>query len=290
MILAINYSDDRYKIAQKFNSKSALKYGADKVREYGPADIDEDFKKRNADIFSYERGGGYWIWKSYILRDALARVNDGDYVIYTDAGSAFVNKIQYLINAMNKEKTDIMVFQIDQLEKNYSKRDAFILLECDQKDYVESYQRCGGYIVLKKSKRSVDFVNNYLEYSQDKRIITNQPNELGKDNYPGFVENRHDQTILSLLSKKWGIDAFRDPSEYGLEQCCDVKIFSEEVLSRSTYPQIIESHRNPYLKHWYQLNYKKWYRWFDKERSPVIKGLCSIKTKLKKFLRKTFSL
>ena len=28
---------------------------------------------------------------------------------------------------------------------------------------------------------------------------------MGKKNYPGFIENRHDQTILSLLIKKYGI-------------------------------------------------------------------------------------
>ena len=39
----------------------------------------------------------------------------------------------------------------------------------------------------------------------DKRIITDDPNEPGVENYPDFKEHRHDQSILSLLVKKFGL-------------------------------------------------------------------------------------
>ena len=48
------------------------------------------------------------------------------------------------------------------------------------------------------------FLQDLLYYSQDKRIITDDPNTLGLSNYPEFIENRHDQTILSILTKKYG--------------------------------------------------------------------------------------
>ncbi len=57
MILAINYADDKYKITQKFNSKCALKFGADEVREYSPEDLSAEFKEKNKDILSHPRGG-----------------------------------------------------------------------------------------------------------------------------------------------------------------------------------------------------------------------------------------
>ena len=43
-----------------------------------------------------------------------------------------------------------------------------------------------------------------LYFSQDKRIITNDPNTQVLPNYVGFQENRHNQSILSLLLKKYG--------------------------------------------------------------------------------------
>ena len=46
-------------------------------------------------------------------------------------------------------------------------------------------------------------MSEYLYYAQDKRIITDDPNELGYNNYEGFRDHRHDQSILSLLTKKY---------------------------------------------------------------------------------------
>ena len=45
----------------------------------------------------------------------------------------------------------------------------------------------------------------HLYYAQDKRIITDDDNEMGVDNYEGFRDHRHDQSILSLLVKKYGL-------------------------------------------------------------------------------------
>lgn len=259
MILAINYSNDRYRAAQKFNSKRAKRFGADQVKEYSPEDLSEEFKLKNLDILHYQRGGGYWIWKPYILKDALSRVQDGDYVVYTDAGSAFVNKIKYLIKAMEKQQTNIMVFCINQPERKYSKRDALILLDCDREEVLNSLQICGTYIILKKTEETCAFIDEYLYYVQDRRIVTDEPNVMGKDNYDEFVENRHDQTVLSLLCKKHGIKPFRDPSEWGL----NFSEFPDDVLTRSDYPQVIESHRNPDIHSVFQLKYKRWYKYFN---------------------------
>ena len=48
--------------------------------------------------------------------------------------------------------------------------------------------------------------NEWLSYAQDERIITDIPNQGGTDNYPGFQEHRHDQSIWSLLCKKHQLD------------------------------------------------------------------------------------
>ena len=57
---------------------------------------------------------------------------------------------------------------------------------------------------IKKQNLLNFFLSEYLYYAQDKRIITDDPNELGVSNYEGFRDHRHDQSILSLLTKKYG--------------------------------------------------------------------------------------
>lgn len=212
MLLEISYATLNYKLAQIMNTRQARRFGADSVREYTPGSLDKNFIKQNKEIFEHKRGAGYWIWKPYIILDALDRVKEGDYVFYTDSGSAFVNKISYLTDALEVSKQEIMVFCIDQKEYCYSKRDAFVLMECDEPAIAYSNQICSGYILVKKSRDTVQLMEKYYQFCQDFRIVTDCDNVMGANNYDGFIENRHDQTVLSLLCKKNGIKPFRDPS------------------------------------------------------------------------------
>lgn len=274
MIISITYGNEKYERAKKFNCKMALKYGADKAIAYGPEDISDEFKKKNEHIWNQARGGGYWIWKPYIIDKVMQEMGPEDYMIYTDAGAIFVNSVHYLIDAMEEEGTDFMVFSLTYPEKKYTKRDAFILMECDEPEYADTPQTLGGYIVLKKTDRTVKIIHEFLQYVQDERIITDIPNQMGMENYPEFVENRHDQSCLSLLCKKFGIKPFRDPSQYGNQE----ELFSEEVRNRSQYPQVLDSFRNPEIGNWFQYKNikKKWYKyvswkWYRKKLSLLKK-------------------
>lgn len=97
----------------------------------------------------------------------------------------------------------------------YSKRDAFILMDADEPIYTESAQRCATYIIVKKTKDSVKIMMEYLHYCEDVRILTDADNVMGKENYRNFIDNRHDQTVWSILTKKHNLRAFRDPSQWG---------------------------------------------------------------------------
>ena len=77
-----------------------------------------------------------------------------------------------------------------------------------------------------------------LQYAQDIRIISDKSNVMGLPNYREFTDHRHDQSVISLMSKKYGFKRFRDPSQFGL-----INHYEPEVEQRSTYPQIVDSHR-----------------------------------------------
>lgn len=240
MIVAANYADKRFRRAQKLNSKTARQWGADRVLEYTREDIDEEFYSANREILDNPRGGGYYLWKPYVFYRAYQEIGEGDYLIYTDAGSVYVDSIQKLIDCMEKEQVNIMLFSLqnEMLEKKYTKRDAFILTGCDKEQYTDTPQSIGGYMVCKRSPEAEAFFREVLSFAQDIRIISDMPNVMGKENYQGFVDHRHDQSVISLISKKRGLKKFRDPSQYGI-----INHYPEEIEKRSTYPQIIDSHR-----------------------------------------------
>lgn len=240
MIIAINYANEGFAKAQKLNLQTALQQGADRVIAYTPKDIDSEFAEKNREILSAKKGNGFYLWKPYFLNKAYKELADGDYLIYTDAGSIFVNKIQYLIDCMEREQQDIMVFSLEQdmLERKYAKRDAFVLMGCDESKYTDTPQSIGGYVILKKSPFVEKFLKEDLEYAQDSRIISEIENTQGLPNYVDYVAHRHDQVVWSLMIKKYGLKRFRDPSQFGM-----VNHYESEVEARSTFPQIIDSHR-----------------------------------------------
>lgn len=240
MIIAVNYADKKFKRAQQLNSRTARQWGADRVIEYGPEDIDEAFRSKNHAILDAPRGGGYYLWKPYVYRKAYDELGEGDYLVYIDAGAVYVNKIQYLIDCMEREKTAVMIFALEQgrVEKGNTKRDAFVLTGCDTPQYTDTPQSIGGYFVCKKAPEVEAYLDEVLRYAQDIRIISDNPNVMGLPNYKEFTDHRHDQSVISLMSKKHGFKRFRDPSQFGL-----TNNYEAEVEQRSTYPQIVDSHR-----------------------------------------------
>lgn len=235
MILAINYADKKFLNAQKYNSFTAKKIGeVDRVIEYGPHMIDESFKIRNSKWFveGDSQIGKYGLWRPLIVCDAYEKMAEGDYLIYSDAGTYFVNSVKPLIEMMEENKENILVFELPFIEKCWTKRDVFVRLNVDQAKYTESNQRLSTVFVLKKGKDSDEFIEMYKEAALEfPELFTDEENTSGLDNYPGFIQNRHNQSVLSLISKKLGIVAHRDPTEYGLHP----ELYFSYLIPRSCF-------------------------------------------------------
>lgn len=266
--ILINYANGAFKESQKLNSKTGLEVGGfDKVIEYGPKNIDKKFYKKNKHILSQLRGAGYWLWKPYIILKTLKRkdVKKGDYIFYSDSGAYFIDKIDHLLHLCNKYDQDIIPFSLKggPIEKNWTKRDAFILMDADSKKYTETIQLGPGFILLRKSPTSIKFFEEFLKYAQDERIITDIPSKLGK-NYAGFRENRHDQSIFSILSKKYCLKWFRHPFQEGNSQ---IELFEDK------YPQIIHLTRKNNRTILQKIKYQKS---FTKNPLKLIKNLTKI--------------
>lgn len=126
-------------------------------------------------------------------------MNEGDYLIYTDACVLYLNSTKKFIEFLEKTNSDMWMHRVSYIEKLYTKRDAFILMGADSNFYTDTNQYAATIQIYKKSKYIEKFVEELLYYSQDKRIITDDKNTLGFKNYKEFRDNRHDQTVLSIF-------------------------------------------------------------------------------------------
>jgi len=209
----ITFATKSYKKYAEDLCNSAIKNGGfDTVQIYNFDDLDSVFKIKNQNILTQKRGAGYWLWKPYIIYKKILEIEDGDILCYCDS--------QYIFQKNIREITDIWLKDINigipntkpssglELEKSYSKFDAFTIMNVPQgqirDNFINSIQAWAGFTVYRKCFNSIRFISEWLTYAQDERIITDIESRFGPEDF-FFKDNRHDQTILSILSKKWGI-------------------------------------------------------------------------------------
>lgn len=247
----ISYADESYKRAQDVHVKFAKWFGGfDKVIAYLPKDIDEEFKQSNSSIFDIGRGGGYWIWKPYIVYHTLKQINDGDYLFYFDTGCVLLKNVDVFINIMQRDHQDIMVFEVyGHEEQAWTKRDIFEYFGNTSEECRKTNQIMGGFLFIKKTELTMSIIKEWLDAACTGTMITDAENETGLRNYDTFIENRHDQSLLSVLLKTKGIEPYRDPSQFGLYQKYKYKARcmntdrDYKTYEKSTYRMPILLHR-----------------------------------------------
>ena len=215
MKVYITYGDFRFKKQKEFAIKMAKKYGNfDKIISYFPEDIDELFKKKNKDILTQKRGGGYWLWKPYFIYKTLQELNYGDYLFYSDSGACFLKSVDILIKELEKYNQDIMGYEIGMIESQWTKKELFLYLKMDDVKYSKTNQIMGGFVLCKKTEETMKFFKEYLEVACNEINITDKMIEKINQERD-FIEHRHDQSIFSLLYKKYNLIPFKDPTQFG---------------------------------------------------------------------------
>lgn len=204
--LLISYASRGFEPYQALNEVTARRAGFDEVRCFGPDNLEEAFVRDNSEILGQERGDGYWLWKPYLCARALHDLSPGDHLFYCDAAAHFVSSIDPMLELMADRALDLLVLGEGFRESQYTKRDAFVLMDCDSPEYAASAQRFASFFLLRKGPWASHFVERYLDCARDPRILTDRANELGLPDHPDFVDHRHDQSIFSLLTKKLGVE------------------------------------------------------------------------------------
>ena len=138
---------------------------------------------------------------------------DGEILCYADSAYVFLRSMAPLVEVMRRTDTDVMAFRLlVQIERVWTKRDAFVLMDCDAARYADTHQADASLSLWRKSASSMAFAREWLRLARDARLVTDAPNGCGLENYPGFREHRHDQSIFSLLCKQRGVPLHRQPS------------------------------------------------------------------------------
>lgn len=180
---------------------------------------DPDFwPKHQAFINSNPRGYGYWLWKPYIIKKTLEKMNDDDILLYLDSGCELnyraKNKFMEYVELTKTKK--IIGTSAGSNDCNYTKMDLIKYLNM-QNDVsllqLPHMQACA--LLILKCKETVDLCNEYYDIgSNNYHFIDDTPSI--EPNFSIFREHRHDQSIFSLLVKKHKLINYDlNPTDWG---------------------------------------------------------------------------
>ena len=211
-----SYGDDKYRNSRIRIENEAKNCGfIDDIKIYGPSDIDSDFIDKTKPYIDMARGGGYWLWKSFFLKKTFLTMNNGDICIYADAGCSInpygKERFDFYKKIMLENKTGVLSFRMDGLdEERYTIEEIFKHFNIEMDSNIRtSGQIMATILVMIKTDKSQELVDEY--YS----LAITKPNLFSDDfnnfnNCARFVDNRHDQSILSVMRKKYATAEIKD--------------------------------------------------------------------------------
>lgn len=221
----------------------------DKTIIYTPRDLPMHIKANS--LMNYKKGGGYWIWKPYIIWKTLQ-----DYpntiVVYIDAGCSISKSEEWYQYFKFIEKHDTILFQYrNSFDYGWNKmwpsattkignwtklntQKYFDQLIKDENWH--SFDKImGGTIICKNPKN--EFISQWLNITLFKSELIVDPigNEIGNQK-EDFIEHRHDQSIITPLAY------------YFSKRVNNIKILLETSESKIGNPAVIANRLRTQIK------------------------------------------
>lgn len=167
---------------------------------------DDLFWKQHKDfIKNNPRGFGYWIWKPYILMKTIEQMKDNDILLYLDAGCEIdISEKDYFKECLEIVKKDYIVGTLGKTNVEEScKMDLLLLLDMNYNKFLKTKMHQAGanlFLICDKTRK---LINEWYNLCCNYHLI-NDDQSLNK-NLELYKEHRHDQSIYSLLTKKYDL-------------------------------------------------------------------------------------
>ena len=198
------YTDENFRFRENLLLERYQNMKFDSVFIHRSEDLKKtDFYNQYKSILDQPRGAGYCLWKPYIILEDLNKIQNGDVLVYLDAADDLSeNSLSRIRNAMIERDYYISNWNgMRPKQKERTKRDCFVLMDCDNEFYYNFPQVEAGFVIFKKTNGNLNFIKQWLDYCKNENIITEKPNEHG-DNFPEFINHLYDQSVLTNLILK----------------------------------------------------------------------------------------
>ena len=190
----------------------------DNVKLLNENDLDSNITKIiNFIKFNYgEKGYGYWIWKPYIILQELNKLNEGDILVHLDCHcklDKLKDKFQNIVDYLNISDNPLIVANLGFNDYQYTTTKLKNAVEkylnyIFSEDELLDAQHEAGILFMKKCDFVVNYFQQYFNIMNENIDVITDIYNNDKSNHLSFVDNRHDQSVCSLLAKYYKITNF----------------------------------------------------------------------------------
>ena len=194
----------------------------DAVKAYGPQDLDREFWWQHLAFFSEnflvrarrsfdKRGFGFWIWKPYLIKRELDRMQDGDILVYCDAGAIVENppharrQLQASFAHVQNLSVGFCTNRVNpRFRYGWCKEDALVALDATSDDIRGMIPYGSGRILCRKHAPAMRIVDAWAALVAQKRYFIFDNTRSRRPNPPQFMKHIMEQAPLSIFMQKYG--------------------------------------------------------------------------------------
>ncbi|MEM7462549.1 MAG: hypothetical protein AAF362_07690 [Pseudomonadota bacterium] len=236
----------------------------DEVHCVNESHLDPDFRNKFKRYLKFDvKGFGYWCWKPQIVLQMLDRLDEGDVILYVDAGCHLNTRgrkrLEEYFEIVSTCSSGILAFQSGLptpeiprpkkshvwLEREWTKGDLLDHFDARDDQILNRGQIVSGVFLIRKCPQSMEFMNSWKDvYFRDMSLVDNSKSIT--PNCPEFKKHRHDQSVFSLLCAKMGATTV-SYFEIGVMNATEEKwkkMWRYPVHARRDRPLIKKSQRN----------------------------------------------
>lgn len=209
----IAYADEKMAWSLKRIGRQAKRLGIfDEIVLWTPDMLPQYVK--DSPLMQYARGGGYWAWKPAIIHETLQAHEEGDIVVYVDAGCTLRKSFAWEMIFRLMKQYDTVCFQYDETVplfakwgqsstriKHWTKKSALDFLDgyLGDADYHENCKIFGSVLFVKGKQNQL--VSKWLDITLHHPEVIVDPTEEERAEQPeGFAYHKHDQSIITALA------------------------------------------------------------------------------------------
>jgi hypothetical protein len=205
------FGDNNFAIGKTRIRNQAENFGVFKsIHEFGESDLEDNlFWEQCAKPLMVQRVGmpsrfyGYYACKPYFILEALKNIPENEVLLYVDSGCELnKNGIEKLKQYYNEcLETQGVFFSLDLPEIQWTKMDTYQRIIGNDTEYMMTRQIISGIFFLKNTPMIRELVDRWKNIcvEENGHYLDDSPSEL--TNHSTFRENRHDQSIWSLILK-----------------------------------------------------------------------------------------